>query len=451
MHPIKAAWSRALRAWEQYESMEEGSPNGYVFHPPTGRYEHLDEEGRMVLNKSSLGIDMVRYQYDDVEPIVQSLFFFQSMPFIISSYESIVCLGAAPKETDSDAFRNNRLCLQVTYLYTTTHLRNVPYQYTLIHTLVHTLIHTLTRLTPLIHVLSTHHTLSIYLQSLLNAWSFDVPSDRIEGFQLKGSRLNSLNLRSTVTTMQSTALDLKPVKPGAVNWLTTDLSVIFDSKDKQQQQQQQQQRGADQRQPTDASKQDQHPSNPFSPTSSSSARNSGVNASPDGGAISPPPSTSTSSKGAEGNNGSTTTITGGRTSKPSPPHSAATTSTATATGSLASASGEIFSGLVARSGLGLVSLEETGPTPGTNILPGGTQGGGIPSTMHPGGMLPGGVTSGENGGLGRDTYVFGLLTLEKGQMMNELCERFYKRYPYEGRSFIIYFEVLNYTTVSKNS
>ena len=94
--------------------MEEGSPNGYVFHPPTGRYEHLDEEGRMIPNKSSLGIDMVRYQYDDVEPIVQSLFFFQSMPFIIASYESIVCLGAAPKETDSSAFRNNRLCLQVT-------------------------------------------------------------------------------------------------------------------------------------------------------------------------------------------------------------------------------------------------------------------------------------------------------------------------------------------------
>ena len=112
-HPIKAAWNRALRAWEQYESMEEGSPNGYVFNPPTGRYEHLDEEGRMVPNKTSLGIDMVRYQYDDVEPIVQSLFFFQSMPFIISSYESIVCLGAAPKETDSSAFRNNRLCLQV--------------------------------------------------------------------------------------------------------------------------------------------------------------------------------------------------------------------------------------------------------------------------------------------------------------------------------------------------
>ena len=215
--------------------------------------------------------------------------------------------------------------------------------------------------------------------------------------------------------MQSTALDLKPAKPGAVNWLTTDLSVIFNSKDKQQQ------RGGDQRQSADANKQDQHLSNPRSPTSpSSSIKNNGAG--------SPPPSTTTTSMGMRGGNGSvatTTSMAATGTTKSSPPLSAAATATATATGSMASTSGEILSGLVARSGLGLVSLEETA----TSL---GTQGSGISPTMASGGILPAGVNSGGNSGLGRDTYVFGLLTLEKGQMMNELCERFYKRYPYEG-------------------
>lgn len=266
--------------------------------------------------------------------------------------------------------------------------------------------------------------LSLYLlQSLLNAWSFDVPSDRIEGFQLKGSRLNSLNLRSTVTTMQSTALDLKPAKPGAVNWLTTDLSVIFDSKDKQQQQQQQQ-RGREQRQFADANKQDQYSSNPRSPTSSSSSiKNNGVEGSS-------PPSTTTTLMGIGGNGSvaTNTSMAATGTTKSSPPLSAAATATATATGSMASTSGEILSGLVARSGLVLVPLEETASTLGT-------QGNGISPTMPSDGMLlPAGVTSGGNSGLGRDTYVFGLLTLEKGQMMNELCERFYKKYPYEGNN-----------------
>ena len=65
---------------------------------------------------------------------------------------------------------------------------------------------------------------------------------------------------------------------------------------------------------------------------------------------------------------------------------------------------------------------------GAGVGAGVGAGGGPYNTNGPGtGLvnLPPGLPS-------RDTYVFGLLTLEKGQMMNELCERFYKKYPYEG-------------------
>ena len=106
----KAAFDRARRAWEQFEAMDEDRPGGYAYCEATGRHEHVDADGQYALHKASLGMDMVRYQYDDVEPIVQSLFFFQSAPYVLTSYDTVVCLGAVPQQP-ADAER--RFVVQV--------------------------------------------------------------------------------------------------------------------------------------------------------------------------------------------------------------------------------------------------------------------------------------------------------------------------------------------------
>ena len=102
-------------------------------------------------------MDMVRYQYGEENPTAQSLFFFQSFPYILTSFETIICFSTSSNNQDSELKHSNKQSLQ----------------------------------------------------SLFNIWSFSVPVDYGINLQPKGSKLNTLSLRSPYTVIPFlTAFDL---------------------------------------------------------------------------------------------------------------------------------------------------------------------------------------------------------------------------------------------------
>jgi len=82
-----AAWSKAKQAWAEFSAMEADKPLGYSVHGDL--LVLLDAEGKTSPVKYSLGLECARYRVLGIEPSINSKFYFQSLPYILSSYQCV--------------------------------------------------------------------------------------------------------------------------------------------------------------------------------------------------------------------------------------------------------------------------------------------------------------------------------------------------------------------------
>ena len=90
------AWSKAKQGWAEFKAMKADRPQGYTKQGDT--LVVLDAEGKPCPLKYSLGIEVARYQLLGIEPVINSKFYFQSMPSLFGSYDCILGLEALPEE-----------------------------------------------------------------------------------------------------------------------------------------------------------------------------------------------------------------------------------------------------------------------------------------------------------------------------------------------------------------